>query len=77
MGVKDLWNILEPVAESCLLADLHGKCLAVDISTWVFQSKEALTGKEAIHPHLRFDSTDVVYAVKISIFSFAIQFMRC
>lgn len=53
MGVKDLWSILEPVAESCSLADLHGKCLAVDISTWIFQSKEALTGKEAIHPHLR------------------------
>lgn len=78
MGVKDLWNILEPAAESCSLADLQGKCLAVDISTWIFQSKEALTGKEAIHPHLRFDLYPTHIMLSRFCFSgFAIQFMKC
>lgn len=55
MGVKVLWEILDPVGENYTLADLHGKCLAVDISGWIFQSKEAqqLTGKDGIRPHLR------------------------
>jgi len=58
MGVTDLWSILDPTAEDYTLADLHGKCLAVDISGWIFQTKEAqkLAGKDGFHPHLRFTS---------------------
>jgi len=55
MGVKDLWKVLEPASESCTMADLRGKRLAVDISGWIFQAKNAqgLANKDEIQPILR------------------------
>ena len=55
MGVKDLWTILEPASEPCTMADLRGKRLAIDISGWIFQAKDAqaFANKEDMQPHLR------------------------
>ncbi|XP_060044396.1 flap endonuclease GEN homolog 1 [Erinaceus europaeus] len=54
MGVKDLWQILDPVKQHVHLHSLRGKTIAVDLSLWVC---EAQTVKKMIgtvvKPHLR------------------------
>ena len=54
MGVKQLWNILEPVKEKQTLSDLTNKTLSVDLSFWIC---EALGAKDLCQhvnkPHLR------------------------
>uniref|UniRef100_A0A224YXC0 Flap endonuclease GEN homolog 1 n=1 Tax=Rhipicephalus zambeziensis TaxID=60191 RepID=A0A224YXC0_9ACAR len=40
MGVKDLWELLSPVARKVQLEDLRGKRLAVDLSGWIVESEQ-------------------------------------
>ncbi|KAH7934763.1 hypothetical protein HPB52_000053 [Rhipicephalus sanguineus] len=40
MGVKDLWEVLAPVARKVQLEDLRGKRLAVDLSGWIVESEQ-------------------------------------
>ncbi|XP_037556217.1 flap endonuclease GEN homolog 1 [Dermacentor silvarum] len=40
MGVKDLWEVLAPVARKVQLDDLRGKRLAVDLSGWIVESEQ-------------------------------------
>nr|XP_037288930.1 flap endonuclease GEN homolog 1-like [Rhipicephalus microplus] len=44
MGVKDLWEVLSPVARKVQLEDLRGRRLAVDLSGWIVES-EQIRGK--------------------------------
>lgn len=43
MGVKDLWEVLAPVARKVQLEDLRGKRLAVDLSGWIVESEQMRT----------------------------------
>lgn len=40
MGVRDLWEVLSPVARKVQLDDLRGKRLAVDLSGWIVESEQ-------------------------------------
>ncbi|XP_075528581.1 XPG-like endonuclease isoform X1 [Dermacentor variabilis] len=40
MGVKDLWEVLSPVACKVQLDELRGKRLAVDLSGWIVESEQ-------------------------------------
>ncbi|KAK0147640.1 Flap endonuclease GEN 1 [Merluccius polli] len=54
MGVKGLWHIIRPIAESVPLYSLTGKTLAVDLSLWVCEAQhvQGMIGK-VTKPHLR------------------------
>ncbi|KAJ3607029.1 hypothetical protein NHX12_026544 [Muraenolepis orangiensis] len=54
MGVKYLWSIIGPIAESVPLYSLTGKTLAVDLSLWVCEAQhvQGMMGK-VTKPHLR------------------------
>ncbi|XP_041495342.1 flap endonuclease GEN homolog 1 [Microtus oregoni] len=54
MGVKDLWQILEPVKQHIHLQDLSGKTIAVDLSLWVCEAQtvKKMVGT-VVKPHLR------------------------
>lgn len=38
MGIKNLWDILEPYSEKKPLNTLKGKAVAIDLSCWVCAS---------------------------------------
>lgn len=38
MGIKDLWNILQPYSERKPLFELHNKTVAVDLAGWVCEA---------------------------------------
>lgn len=40
MGVRDLWEVLSPVARKVQLDELRGKRLAVDLSGWIVESEQ-------------------------------------
>ncbi|KAL1923154.1 uncharacterized protein VTP21DRAFT_9530 [Calcarisporiella thermophila] len=46
MGVKGLWSLVEPAAQSTKLETLAGKRLAVDASIWLHQFLKAMRDKE-------------------------------
>ncbi|KAK2547751.1 Flap endonuclease GEN-like protein 1 [Acropora cervicornis] len=54
MGVKQLWNILEPVKEKQTLSDLTNKTLCVDLSFWICEALRAKHLCQHVNkPHLR------------------------
>lgn len=54
MGVKQLWNILEPVKEKQTLSDLTNKTLCVDLSFWICEALQAKHLCQHVNkPHLR------------------------
>ena len=54
MGVHGLWQILACTGQQCVLSELRGLRLAVDLSGWVCESCQAKGLAMAIHkPHLR------------------------
>ena len=55
MGVKDLWDVLEPAHKNTPVEHLRGKTLAVDLSVWLHQGMKVakLRDKQAIKPHIR------------------------
>ena len=54
MGVKGLWSIINDVKVEIDVEHLKGKTLAVDLSIWIMESKEALKHTRIMRPHLRF-----------------------
>lgn len=54
MGVKYLWNILEPVKKEVPITDLKGQTIAVDLSVWICENSgvKAVQGR-VVKPHLR------------------------
>ncbi|KAF0356330.1 PIN domain-like protein [Gigaspora margarita] len=46
MGVKSLWNLLEPVARPVQLESLSQKRLAIDASIWLYQFLKAIRDEE-------------------------------
>lgn len=52
MGVKGLWQILDPVKQHRSLADLRGQVIAVDLSIWIVEARNVLP-PSVTKPHLR------------------------
>ncbi|KAI5984131.1 XPG N-terminal domain-containing protein [Pisolithus marmoratus] len=46
MGVKSLWNLLEPVGRPIPLENLEGKALAIDSSIWIYQFQATMRDKD-------------------------------
>ncbi|KAI8052052.1 hypothetical protein BDF22DRAFT_633996 [Syncephalis plumigaleata] len=46
MGVKDLWQLLEPAGRKVNMESLQGKRLAIDASIWLHQFLKAMQDKE-------------------------------
>ncbi|CAL1716686.1 unnamed protein product [Somion occarium] len=46
MGVKSLWNLLEPVGRPVLLETMEGKAMAIDSSIWIYQFQATMRDKE-------------------------------
>jgi flap endonuclease GEN len=42
MGVKELWSVLAPYKEEKPIVHLSGQAVAIDLSGWVCQSKNAV-----------------------------------
>ena len=54
MGVKDLWPLLGGASTEVNIVDLHGQTVAVDLSSWIFESFSAGNVSEKItKPHIR------------------------
>eukprot|EP00798_Chlamydomonas_sp_ICE-L_P030427 gene30427-35434_t len=51
MGVQNLWPLLEPVGRRVNIESIQNKKLAIDASTWVFQSIRAMRNEngEMVH----------------------------
>ncbi|KAI0342772.1 PIN domain-like protein [Trametopsis cervina] len=46
MGVKSLWNLLDPVGRPVLLETMEGKAMAIDSSIWIYQFQATMRDKE-------------------------------
>ncbi|KAI0331869.1 PIN domain-like protein, partial [Cubamyces sp. BRFM 1775] len=46
MGVKSLWQLLEPVGRPVLLETMEGKSMAIDSSIWIYQFQATMRDKE-------------------------------
>lgn len=46
MGVKSLWNLLEPVGRPVPLENMEGKVLAIDSSIWIYQFQATMRDKD-------------------------------
>ncbi|KAI0783664.1 hypothetical protein C8Q75DRAFT_430432 [Abortiporus biennis] len=46
MGVKSLWNLLEPVGRPVPLETMEGKSMAIDSSIWIYQFQATMRDKE-------------------------------
>ncbi|KAI8980218.1 hypothetical protein BD414DRAFT_114366 [Trametes punicea] len=46
MGVKGLWQLLEPVGRPVLLETMEGKSMAIDSSIWIYQFQATMRDKE-------------------------------
>ncbi|KAI0649075.1 hypothetical protein C8Q79DRAFT_948695 [Trametes meyenii] len=46
MGVKSLWQLLEPVGRPVLLETMEGKAMAIDSSIWMYQFQATMRDKE-------------------------------
>lgn len=53
MGVKDLWQIIDPCKEQISLEDLKDQRLAIDLGFWVCELQAAVTNALVSKPHLR------------------------
>lgn len=53
MGVKDLWEVLSPVARKVQLDELRGKRLAVDLSGWIVESEQTRAKQVMRNPVIR------------------------
>jgi len=55
MGVKSLWQLLEPVGRPVLLETMEGKAMAIDSSIWIYQFQATMRDKEGrglVNAHL-------------------------
>lgn len=55
MGVKSLWNLLEPVGRPIPLENLEGKALAIDSSIWIYQFQATMRdtdGRALVNAHV-------------------------
>ncbi|KAI0065313.1 PIN domain-like protein [Artomyces pyxidatus] len=46
MGVKSLWDLLNPVGRPVLLETMEGKAMAIDSSIWIYQFQATMRDKE-------------------------------
>ncbi|RPD60121.1 PIN domain-like protein [Lentinus tigrinus ALCF2SS1-7] len=46
MGVKSLWQLLDPVGRPVLLETMEGKSMAIDSSIWIYQFQATMRDKE-------------------------------
>ncbi|KZT73017.1 PIN domain-like protein [Daedalea quercina L-15889] len=46
MGVKSLWQLLDPVGRPVLLETMEGKAMAIDSSIWIYQFQATMRDKE-------------------------------
>ncbi|XP_014669433.1 PREDICTED: flap endonuclease GEN homolog 1-like isoform X2 [Priapulus caudatus] len=53
MGVKGLWDILDPVQKYTTLQDLEGQTLAVDMSAWVVENQLQGVQRHLLNAHVR------------------------
>lgn len=53
MGVRDLWQALEPVARKVHLDELKGQTIAVDLSGWIVESQQMQAAHTVKHMYLK------------------------